>query len=107
MWLQSIRRQIDVADAIVANKEIDDLGQFFSERRFSAAEPEIRERRCVLRQFHDLFPGQIAFLVEFVPVEARLARRIAVRSNEEDDRVQLSLAVESPNTRVSLGEISL
>jgi hypothetical protein len=30
-----------------------------------------------------------------------------VRGDKENDRVQLSLAAESPNTRVSLGDTSL
>jgi hypothetical protein len=46
-------------------------------------------------------------LIQLFPVETRFTRRIATGRHEKDDRVQLSLAVEPPNTRVSLGEISL
>jgi len=107
MRLETIRRQIDVANTIVPDEEIDDFRQFFPERRLAAAEPQIGEWRCVLRKLHDLVPRQIALLVQLVPIETRLAGRVAMRSDEENDRVQLSPAGEPPNTRVSFGETSL
>ena len=98
MRLQAIRRKVDVADAVVADKEVDDLRQFFPQRRLTAAEPEIRERRRIVRQLDDLIPRQIALLIEFVPVETRLTRRVAMRRDKENNRVQLSFPGEPPNT---------
>src|SRR5689334_12391559 len=100
MRLQAIRRKVDITDSVVANEEINDLGQFFPERRFAAAEPKVRKWWRGSRQPHDLVPRQVALLIELVPIETGLARRIAVRRDEENDRVQLSLAGEPPNTRV-------
>ena len=40
--LQSVRRQIDVSHAVVANEKIDDLGQLFTQGRLAAAEPQDR-----------------------------------------------------------------
>ena len=94
-------------NAVVADEEIDDLGQFLAQRRLAAAEPEVGEGRRVFRKPDDLFPRQVTLLIELVPVEARFARGVAMRRDEKNDRVQLSFAAESPNTRVSLGEISL
>ena len=104
---QAVGRKIDVTDAVVPDEQIDDLRQFLSKRRLSTAEPEIGERRRVLRQPDNLVPRKIALLVQLVPIETGFARRVAVRGDEENDRVQLSLAAESPNTRVSFGETSL
>ena len=107
MRLQSVRRQVDVVDTVVADEEIDDLGQFFAQRGLAAAEPQVCEWRRVFREPDDLLPRQVALLIQLIPVKTRLACRVAMRRDEKDDRVQLSLAAEPPDTRVSLGEISL
>ena len=107
MRFEAVRRKIDVADSVITNEKIDNLRQFASQRRLPTAEPQISEGRRAFRKLHDFRPGQIAFLVQLVPIKARFARGITMRRYEKDDRVQLSLAAEPPNTRVSLREISL
>src|SRR5262245_11953056 len=79
-----VRRQVDVANAIIANEEVDDLGQFPSERRLATTEPQICKWRRVLRELHNLFPREIAFLVQLIPIEARLARRVAVGGDKKN-----------------------
>jgi len=105
--LESVRRKVDIADAIIANEQIDDLRKFFPQRRLAAAEPEIRKCRCRPGQLNDLVPREIPLMIQLVPVETGLARRIAVRCDKENDRIQFSLAADPPNTRVSLGDTSL
>ena len=105
MWFQSIRRKVDVADAVLSNEEIDNLGKFLSQRRLTAAEPKVRERRRVLGELYDFVPRQIALLVQFIPVEAAVAGGVAVGGDEKDERVQLSTAPRY--TSVRLGEMSL
>ena len=109
VWLQTVRRQVNVANAIVAHEQIDNVFKFLAKRGFASAKPQIAERRCTRGEFHDLVPRQIALLIQFVPVKARLARGIAARGDEKNDRVQLPLAPEAPcrRTRVSFGETSL
>ena len=105
--LEAVRREVDVTNAVVPYKEIDDLRQFPSQCGFAPAEPKIGEWRCVFRKPDDFVPRKIALLVQLIPIEARLARCVAMGCYEENDRVQLSLAAEPPKTRVSLGDTSL
>ena len=105
--LQAVRRKVDVLNTVIADKQIDDFRQVFPERRFAAAEPEIRKCRCRPGQLNDLVPREIPLMIQLVPVETGLARRIAVRCDKENDRIQFSLAADPPNTRVSLGDTSL
>src|SRR6185295_8289326 len=71
--LKAVRRQVDVANAVVAHEQVNDLRQILSQCRFTAAEPKVGERRSVRGQLDDLVPGQIAFLIQLVPVKTRLA----------------------------------
>ena len=105
--LQTIRGQIDVSNTVIADKQVDDFRQFPAQGRLAAAEPQIGERRCALRELDDLIPREIALLVQLVPVKARFACRVAMRRDKKDKRIQLSLAADSPNTWVSLGDTSL
>ena len=105
--LQAVRRKVDVLNTVVADKQVDDFRQVFPERRFAAAEPEIRKCRRRPGQLNDLVPRQISLMIQFVPIETGLARSVAVRCDKENDRIQFSLAADPPNTRVSLGDTSL
>ena len=105
--LQAVCWEIDIADAIIPNEQIDDLRQFPPQRRLTAAEPKICEWGRIRREPHNFIPREIAFLIQLVPVKTRLAGRVAMRRHEKNDRVEFSLAAEAPNTCVSLGEISL
>jgi len=61
--LQPVGGQIDIADAVVPDEEIDDFFQICTQCRLAAAEPEIGDLRCALRQFDDFVPGQVAAFV--------------------------------------------
>ena len=104
---EPVRRKVDVADSIITNEQIDDLRQFLSQRRLAAAKPQICKRRSVLGKLNDLLPGKVTLLVKLIPIEARLACRVAMRRDKKDDGIQLSLAVDPPKTRVSFGDTSL
>jgi hypothetical protein len=91
--LQAVRGQVDVADAVVFYKEINDVRKFASKRWLAAAEPEVRKRWRVLRQRHNFLPRKISSLVQFVPVKTGLARSIAMGRNKENERVELALSI--------------
>jgi len=103
--LQSIRRKVDVPHSIILHEQIDDGFQLGTQSGFAATEPQIRNLWSAFGKFYDFAPAQIAGLVEFVPVKARVAGGIAMRSDKEDQGVQLSPA--PCWTIVCCGEISL
>ena len=76
--LQAIRRQVDVADTVVADKQVNNLRKFAPQGRFAATEPEIGKLWRGLRQPDNFIPGQVTLLVEFIPIETRVTRRITV-----------------------------
>ncbi len=103
--LQSIRRKIDVPHAVIFHEQIDDVFQFLTQRGLAAAEPQVRNLRSAFGKLYDFVPAQIAGLIQFIPVKARVAGGIAMRRDKEDQRVQLSPA--PCRTIVCCGEIRL
>ena len=85
---ESIGGNDDAIDAVVCNKEIDDVGEIASQRRLAAGKPEIRDRRHRPRDFLDLRESQVARLVQLFVIEARLAERVATGSDEQDHRAE-------------------
>ena len=103
--LQSICRKIDVPHAVVFNEQIDDFFQLRTQCGFAAAEPQVCNLRGAFGKFYDFVPVEIAGLVQFVPVKARVTCGIAMRGDKENQRVQLSPA--PCWTIVCCGEIRL
>jgi hypothetical protein len=88
--LQTIRRKIDVPDAVVAHEQIDDVFQFPPQSRLAPAEPQIGQMRHRFGESHDFIPSEIAGPVEILPIEAGIARGVAAGRDEENQRVQLA-----------------
>jgi hypothetical protein len=103
--LQSVRRKVDVPHSVIFHEQIDDFFQFRTQCGFAAAEPQIRNLRSTPRKFYYFVPLEIAGLVQFVPVKARVTGCIAMRCDKEYQRIQLSPA--PCWTIVCCGEIRL
>jgi len=103
--LESIGREIDVANAVLRNEKIDNVFQITTKRGFPATEPQVCQPGHVFRELDDLLPVEISGAIQFIPVEAAVAGGVAVGGDEKDERVQLSTAPRY--TSVRLGEMSL
>ena len=88
--LQSVCRKVDMADAVLRHEKIDNIFQVAAKRRFTAAEPQVRQLRHALGEPDDFLPVEIARAIQFIPIETGVARGVAVGGDEEDQRVQLA-----------------
>jgi len=103
--LESVCRKIDVPNPVLRNEKIDNILQIAAKRRFTAAEPEVRQFRHAFGKFDDFLPLQISGAIQLIPVEAGVTGGIAMGSYEKDQSVQFSAAPRY--TSVRLGEMSL
>ena len=87
-WKKTVGREIHVTHAVVDVEELDDLGKIFTEERFAARDPKLVKSGRGLADALELIEGEIVALVQFVPVKAGAAQRIAGRGDEEKHGLQ-------------------
>ena len=85
---KAVGREIHVTHAVVDVEELDDLGEIFAEERFAARDPKLVKSGRSLADALELIEGEIVAFVQFVPVKAGAAQRIAGRGDEEKHGLQ-------------------
>jgi hypothetical protein len=82
---QSVGRNDYAIDTVLLYKRIDDFRHIAAQRGFTAGQPEVGNRGHGARNLFDLLKSQVTRLIQLFMIETRFAKRVAARSNEQDD----------------------